>query len=78
MKSLVSEVIWFWNKGYNKKMIEIALGKWGYFHQIIFNANKTSFEILFYSYYFKSYDTQALVIGARSQLGYIINRKLEM
>ena len=28
-------------------MIEIALGKWGYFHQIIFNANKTAFESLF-------------------------------
>ena len=23
-------------------------GKWGYFHQIIFNANKTTFENLFY------------------------------
>ena len=29
-------------------MIEIALRKWGYVHQIIFNANKTAFEILFY------------------------------
>ena len=29
-------------------MIEIAAGKWGYFHQIIFNANKTSFESLVY------------------------------
>ena len=29
-------------------MIEIAPGKWGYFHQIIFNANKTTFESLFY------------------------------
>ena len=29
-------------------MIEIAAEKWGYFHQIIFNANKTSFEISFY------------------------------
>ena len=29
-------------------MIEIAPGKWGYFHQIIFNANKTAFESLFY------------------------------
>ena len=29
-------------------MIEIVPGKWGYFHQIIFNANKTTFESLFY------------------------------
>ena len=29
-------------------MIEIAPGKWGYFHQIIFHANKTTFESLFY------------------------------
>ena len=29
-------------------MIEIALGKWGYFHQIIFNANRTAIESLFY------------------------------
>ena len=29
-------------------MIEIAPGKWGYFHEIIFNANKTAFESLFY------------------------------
>ena len=29
-------------------MIEIALGKWGYFYQIIFNANKTAIESLLY------------------------------
>ena len=29
-------------------MIEIAQGKWGYFYQIIFNANKTAIESLFY------------------------------
>ena len=29
-------------------MIEIATEKWGYFDQIIFNANKTTFESLFY------------------------------
>ena len=28
-------------------MIKIAPGKWGYFDQIIFNANKTAFESLF-------------------------------
>ena len=49
-------------------MIKIALGKWGYFDQIIFNANKTTFEGLFcFSqaglYYIKSYHTQALNIA---------------
>ena len=28
-------------------MIEIAPGKWGYFDQIIFNANKTALKSLF-------------------------------
>ena len=47
-------------------MIEIALGKWGYyFYQIIFNANKMTFlwklVLLFPgSYYIKSYHTQVL------------------
>ena len=60
-------------------MIEIAPRKWGYFHQIIFNAHK-KFVLLFPgSYYIKSYHTQALGIArARSQPGYIVNRKLEM
>ena len=61
-------------------MIEIALRKWGYVHQIIFNANKTAFEILFYFsrlLLFKSYISLALNT-ARSQPGYIINRKLEV
>ena len=41
-------------------MIEIALVKWGNFHQIISNANKTAFESFFLAfprlhYYIKSY-----------------------
>ena len=62
-------------------MIEIAPTKWGYFHQIIFNAHKTAFESLFYFSQAptKSYHTKALGIArARSQPGYIVNRKLEM
>ena len=48
-------------------MIKTALGKWGWFNQIIFNANKTTFESFFLlfpgSYYIKSYRTQALNIA---------------
>ena len=48
-------------------MIEIAPGKWGYFDQIIFNANKTAFESFFafprLHYYINSYRTQALDIA---------------
>ena len=61
-------------------MIEIAPGKWGYFNQIIFNANKTAFESFAFPelYYIKAYRTQALSITrARSQPGYIVNRKLD-
>ena len=50
-------------------MIEIALGKWGYFDQIIFNAKKMAFENLFcfsqapLHYYIKLDRTQALKIA---------------
>ena len=50
-------------------MIEIALWKWGYFDQIIFNANKMAFENFFcfsqapLHYYIKLYRTQALKIA---------------
>ena len=64
-------------------MIEITQGKWGYFHQIIFNANKTAFEGLFY---FSQAPTilshiprpSALLVLDRSQPANIVNRKLEM
>ena len=64
-------------------MIEIAPGKWGYFDQIIFNANKTAFESFFafpmLHYFIKSYCTQALDIGRLhpKQDIPIINKKLE-
>ena len=49
-------------------MVEIAPGKWSYFDQIIFNANKTAFESLFCfsqapTSYIKLYHTQALDIA---------------
>ena len=65
-------------------MIEIAPGKLGYFHQIIFNANKTTFESLFYFSQVPtilSHIIPRLGLGiarTRSQPGYIVIRKLEM
>ena len=65
-------------------MIEIAPGKWGSFRQIIFNTNKTAFELLLY---FCQAPTilshiiprlSALLGLDKPQPGYIVNRKLEM
>ena len=47
-------------------MIEIATGKWGYFDQIIFNANKTAFESLFC--YFQDPDILSHIIPRSSTL----------
>ena len=73
-------------------MIEIAAlgpGKWGYFNQIIFNANKMAFVFekffcfsqapLSLSHCALVHCTQALHIARlnRSQPGYTVNRKLE-
>ena len=49
-------------------MIEISRRKLGYFDQIIFNTNKSTFESFFAfprpdCYYIKSYRTQALDIA---------------
>ena len=57
-------------------MIRIALGKWGYFDQIIFNANKMAFESFFcfsQAPTILSHIPRALT----SQPGYIVNRELE-
>ena len=65
-------------------MIEIASGKWGSFRQIIFNTNKTAFELLFYFYQAPTILSHiiprpsALLGLDRSQPGYIVNRKLEI
>ena len=46
-------------------MIKIALEKWGYFNQIIFNTNKMAFESLPFpgSDYIKPYSNQVLNIA---------------
>ena len=66
----------------NTKMIDIVPGKWGYFDQIIFNANKTAFGSLFC---FSQAPTilshiiprPSKLLEARSQPGYIVKRTLE-
>ena len=64
-------------------MIEIAPGKWGYFNQIIFNANKAAFGSLFCFSQAPTILSHIIIsrlstlLEARSQPGYIIKRTLE-